>query len=126
MPRYCFRLVKDNSLVEKEMTIAQMEATKNGCNTYLLDEGIALRDYHAESGHFRDTPGLWEGGIVSDALGVDPSQVAQCMKEARENGFTEKQVNFDSEGRCFMDSRKTRKRYMEFRGVHDRDGGYGD
>lgn len=67
---------------------------------------------------------VWGRGMVSDALGIHPEQVKEFNEKAKAEGFTG--IHFDKDGNCHIESRKERKRYCQFRGVYDRDAGYGD
>lgn len=61
--------------------------------------------------------------MTSDALSCHPSQAAEFNNMARQAGFTG--VSFDKNGDCKLPAfGKQRKRYLEFRGVHERNGGY--
>jgi hypothetical protein len=109
------------------MSVTELKDRQRNDGSIMLDDGDeAMRDFEAEHGGFRHSPGLWEGGIDCDACGIDPSQIPEAMDHARRNGFRPDQVNFDSDGRCHMDSRKTRKAYLKTIGMYDRNGGYGD
>lgn len=61
--------------------------------------------------------------MTSDALSCHPSQAAEFNSMAQRAGFTG--VTFEKNGDCKLPAfGKQRKRYLEFRGVHERNGGY--
>ena len=66
----------------------------------------------------------WATGLVSDGAGVHPSQVKEFREDLSNHGFTG--VSFKDNGDCVFTSRKERSRYLRHRGLHDRNGGYGD
>ncbi len=78
------------------------------------------RDFTGEK--FADC--AWKNPLVSDALGVHPSQIPEEMDRLRKAGITD--VEFNSEGQAVLHSRKGRRQYMELCEMHDNDGGYGD
>ena len=66
----------------------------------------------------------WSTGLVSDAAGVHPNQVKEFREDVQKQGFTG--VSFTEGGDCVFHSRRERARYLKHRGLHDRNGGYGD
>lgn len=61
--------------------------------------------------------------ILSDAMGVHPSQIQEAMAfDARHGVPTE----YTPDGRPILLDRWHRKRYAEAHGFYDRNGGYGD
>lgn len=58
----------------------------------------------------------------SDALGVWPSQVREAYEHSVKIGVP---TRFDPRtGKCILESRSHRARYLKANGVHDKDGGY--
>lgn len=68
------------------------------------------------------TAGAWNNPLESDALACHPSQV----KEFNEYAKTIPGAYYKPDGTCVFESRSARRRLMKLRGVHDRNGGYGD
>ena len=66
----------------------------------------------------------WSTGLASDAAGIPPQQVKQFNEDAKSAGFTG--VSFDRDGTARFTSRKQRAGYLRYRGLCDRDAGYGD
>jgi hypothetical protein len=66
----------------------------------------------------------WSTGLESDAAGIPPQQVKQFNQDAKDAGFTG--VSFDRDGTARFTSRKQRAGYLKYRGLCDRDAGYGD
>ena len=66
----------------------------------------------------------WSPGLLSDACGVHENQVAEFREDVKAHGFTG--VEFTNSGDCVFTSRRERARYLQHRGLHDRDAGYGD
>lgn len=65
----------------------------------------------------------WKRPILSDALAVHRSQIAEVSELYRQQG-----VNVDhlEDGRPVIRDRGQRREMMRIRGVHDNNGGYGD
>jgi hypothetical protein len=66
----------------------------------------------------------WATGVTSQAAGCHSSQVEEFREDARRAGITG--VDFKPDGAAVFSSRGARKRYLQFRGLCDRDAGYGD
>jgi hypothetical protein len=66
----------------------------------------------------------WATGVESVAAGCHSSQVAEFSENARKAGVTG--VDFKPDGTAVFTSRGARKKYCEFRGICDKDAGYGD
>jgi hypothetical protein len=61
--------------------------------------------------------------ILSDALGVHPSQIAEAMAANRKAGVP---TEYTKDGRAVVTDPGHRKRLARSLGIHDRNGGYGD
>ena len=66
----------------------------------------------------------WSTGRESEAAGIPPQQVKQFTQDATDAGFTG--VSFEPDGTARFTSRKQRAGYLRYRGLCDRDAGYGD
>ena len=66
----------------------------------------------------------WSTGLASDGAGIPPQQVKQFNQDAKDAGFTG--VSFDRDGTARFTSRKQRAGYLKYRGLCDKDAGYGD
>lgn len=122
MPVYCFRLVKDDSLIEKEMSFEELQASKNECGTFLLDEGLALRDYHSEQAGKCLSGEMYKD--YSTSLAVHPTQIAEVQEVYRRAGLGT--IEHNEHGEPFRYDRATFKKMAEARGFGNNDGGYGD
>lgn len=80
------------------------------------------RDFIAEHGQFKDTPGNWP--MESDAAGINPDQIPEAMAYNERMGVPT-QYNPET-GAAIFTSREHRKRFCEISGLYDRNGGYGD
>lgn len=80
------------------------------------------RDFVAEFGGMKDTPGNWP--MESDAAGVNPVQIPEAMAYAEKMGVP---TNYNPEtGAPIFTGREHRKKFCEISGLYDRSGGYGD
>lgn len=70
------------------------------------------------------TSKAYQGGLVSVGAGVHPDQVAEFNAATRAAGLTG--VEYLPNGDVRFDSRGQRAAELRRRGMHDRDGGYGD
>jgi len=61
--------------------------------------------------------------IVSDAAGIDPSQIPDAMALDRSHGMN---VEYTSNGNPVLTDPAMRKKYLSVHGLYDRNGGYGD
>lgn len=115
MPTYCFT-TKEGETVERWFPMGKAPEYVR-----LEDGRRARRDILAEHGEFRPTCGNWP--ILSDALGVHPSQVAEATAQAHSVGVP---TEFRPDGRAVLRSPEHRKRFAEALGFYDLNGGYGD
>lgn len=67
------------------------------------------------------SPGAWP--MLSEAMGVQPDQIAEAATHARENGVP---TDFTPDGRVIVRDRKHRKQLLKLYGYHDNHAGYGD
>lgn len=67
------------------------------------------------------TPGAWP--MVSEAMGVQPDQIAEAAAHARSNGVP---TEFTPDGRAIVRDRKHRRDLLRLYRYHDKQGGYGD
>ncbi len=70
------------------------------------------------------TTKAYQKPLTSLAMSVHPCQVKEFNEEVKAAGLTG--VHYDDKGRCHFSSRGQRKALMQYRGVHDQEGGYGD
>jgi hypothetical protein len=63
-------------------------------------------------------------GYESLALSVPKQQVEEMRQLTKVHGLSG--ITYTEAGRCVIHDRKHRARWAEIRGLHDRDGGYGD
>ena len=66
----------------------------------------------------------WAVGSVSEACGMHTSQVKEFREDVERAGI--RGVEIQSNGSVKFGSRAARRKYMEFRGLYDRDAGYSD
>lgn len=62
--------------------------------------------------------------MISDAMGVNPTQANQFNEVARKAGITG--VHYDANGDCHLSCRSARRDWARLRGLCDRNGGYSD
>jgi hypothetical protein len=111
----------DEKSVEREMTLKEYEGLErtDGGNV-VMDKMIWYRDF-AQEQHGGQLATCWP--MLSDAAGVHPDQIGEAKTKAAAAGI---RVDFHPDGRVRFESAKQRKQYCEFRGLYDRNGGYGD
>lgn len=95
---------------------------------YLEGKEVTEDEYYAVFP--RPTPGCpmstnaWAHPLLSDALAVHPSQVAEANERNRRRGCS---VTYrEDDGRAIIPDRGERKKLLKIEQMHDRDGGYGD
>ena len=123
MPTYCYTNKASGETIKKTWSIAvmlKMEGDRDG-----ISQGgdFYYRDYTAE--HAR-TPvgGCASWPMKSDAAGVHPSQCQEFSENSVKKGVP---TEFDSKtGQAIFTSRSHRAKYLQTRGLHDNNGGYGD
>ncbi len=98
----------------------KQEGDKDG----ITHEGqFYYRNYTAEHAH-KPSGGCAAWPIKSDSAGVNPQQIQEFSEKASKMGVP---TQFDSKtGQAIFTSRGHRAKYMKLRGLHDRQGGYGD
>ncbi len=115
MPVYCYT-------TEEGFTYERMFPMGKAPKTVSTECGTAERDIRAEHKGFKSTNSNWP--MESDALGVNPVQVAEAEAEARSLGVP---TQYNKENGCAMlKSGGHRAKLMKALGYVDRDGGYGD
>jgi hypothetical protein len=113
MPQYCFRRGED--VVTRSFPIGRApRAIRVQGRRY-------TRDLVAEHRDFRDCPGA--SVVVSDALGVLPSQVREFQEWYGRRGV---KTEFNAQGQMVFRSRGNRNAVLKATGWRDNDAGYGD
>lgn len=114
---YCYVCTSCGKKSEKNLPMSE-SATQFTCEC-----GKPMRrDFQAEHGGFKDTPGNWP--MESDAAGVAPEQIPEAMAYNERMGVP---TRYNPEtGAAILTSREHRKRFCEISGLYDRNGGYGD
>jgi putative FmdB family regulatory protein len=108
MPVYCFICPFCDDTLEVVRSIGDRErATECRCG------GRMVRDINAENVHSTDLP--YQKTIYSDAMAVDPGQVAEFRKE-------NPNLTVLKDGRVAVESHSDHKRVMKQLGFHDRNG----
>jgi hypothetical protein len=69
------------------------------------------------------TNGIAKWPIHSDAMGINPSQVAEAQAVLAAHGVS---TEYDNQGRPVLTDARHRRRHAEALGFFDRNGGYGD
>lgn len=118
MPTYCYRCDFCNRTQDKFQTVAgRNRRVSCECGKRMI------RDYAAEMGYIKvPLPGNWP--MKSDAMGVNPDQIAEVEAHSRRVGVP---TCFDREtGQAILTSPLHRKRYAKAIGLFDRDAGYSD
>jgi len=113
MPEYIYT-TKDGKSKSVVCTIAKRPKRVR------IDGKWAYRDIAAEHRGMKsgDPWPIW-----SDGMGVHPDQIPELQALCAAHGV---RVECDSMGRVKCESRGHRRKLMEIRGFHDKDGGYGD
>jgi len=112
MPTYCY--TNGDRTIEEHYPMGEApRKIRRGGRTY-------HRDFRAEQVGTRP-PGNWP--MESDALGVNPEQIAEAEAHSREIGIP---TRFTKEGCAVFESPQHRKRYAEALGYFDRNGGFSD
>jgi hypothetical protein len=62
--------------------------------------------------------------MMSDALSCGAMQAREFHELARSQGITG--ISYDSDGNCHIADRTSRRKWMAYREMHDRNGGYSD
>lgn len=95
--------------------------------TYFLDgKEVTREEYEKVYPPPEGVPmaGGWSRPLLSDALAVHPSQVAEANARNARRGCS---VTYDpKDGRAVIPDRAERRKLLKIEGMHDRDGGYGD
>lgn len=96
------------------MTVAQYEAKKTGPDSILHDGKELKRVYD-----FRATAKapVVRRQLVSESLGVHPTQIPQRMEECRKSGVP---TEFTPDGRVLFNGLDHRRKYMKLYGNVDR------
>jgi hypothetical protein len=119
MPTYCYEK-PDGSILEKVMTIAEMESFDKDP----VENGEKLkRRIDVEMGGFVASGDTWATGLVSEAAACHPDDVPSYKAHAAKNGVP---TEYNRAGCPIFTSRKHRAKYLKTFGLHDRNGGYGD
>lgn len=124
MPTYCYRRIDNDRIVELTMTIQELLERQDGKGTITLSDGtLGVRDFAAEHGGIKDTPGNWP--MVSESAGVAPHQAREAYEHSVKIGVP---TEFDRNGNAIFRDAKHRKRYCEHPEIrlYDRNGGYSD
>lgn len=100
------------------MAVSELEAARRPDGLYEIDGELLSRDYYAEHGRFKDTPGAWPQ--YSDAAGVAVHQIAEAREKSVRDGVP---TEFTADGRAIFRDREHRARYLATIGMYDRDGG---
>lgn len=117
MPLYCYVSDAGDTLeLFQPMDDAKWSIRRNGVTYH--------RDLHAEHGRFKNTPGNWP--MVSDAMGVHPSQIPEATEQLRRAGITESEASFVKNGGLKLETRRARTKCANALRFFDRDAAYGD
>lgn len=123
MPTYRYRHRESGKTLVQTWTVAQMLDAEGDSDGITVDGEFYYRDYSAEHNRIEQR-GCAAWPMKSDSAGVNPSQIAEFSEKASKMGVP---TQFDSKtGQAIFTSRGHRARYMKLRGLHDRQGGYGD
>ena len=126
MPRYEFITEEDEpEIVELQLTMAEFQKrVKN--DIIKLDDGRTAKVYWGSYATGRRQVGTNPSNypMVSEAMGVLPSQVKAHMDHLRAMGCG--QVNHTKDGAIIFEDKAQRKKVCEALGFFDRNGGYGD
>ena len=122
MPFYCYRKVGSGELIELEMSMDEVSALPVEDDVTTLPDGTeAMRDVQAE--HLAQDAGGEAWPMLSEAMGVHPSQIPEMRRQAKHRGVP---TDFTPDGRVILRNRAHRKKFGEAFRFFDKDGGYGD
>tara|TARA_Y100000592_G_scaffold73747_1_gene114889 strand:- start:590 stop:952 length:363 start_codon:yes stop_codon:yes gene_type:complete len=119
MPTYCYEK-PDGSIVEKIMTIAEMEKFDR---KPVVDGETWKRRVDVEMGGHSDVNDVWRAPLVSESAACHPSDIPAYQAHAAKHGAP---TNFDHAGRPMFTSRSHRAKFLKAFNLNDRNGGYGD
>jgi len=129
--KYIYRVQETGEIVEVEMTYGEL-MEKESCGFITLPDGrearrslgteLAREGVKTRTKSRRATRPKWP--MVSTRAGVNPSQIQELRDHWTEQGVTGCDVL--PNGDVKWDDRASRRRDCESRGLHDRDGSYGD
>tara|TARA_R100000458_G_C8126136_1_gene143026 strand:- start:118 stop:477 length:360 start_codon:yes stop_codon:yes gene_type:complete len=119
MPTYCYEK-PDGSIIEKTMTIAEMEDFDK--NPVVDGETLKRRVDVEMQGH-SNVNDLWRNPILSEGAGCHPTQIDEMKKHAAKHGVN---TEYTKDGRAVFTSRAQRAAHLKAFNMHDRNGGYGD
>ena len=123
MPTYRYRHRESGKTLVQVWTVAHMLEQEGDSDGITVDDEFYYRDYSAEHNNIEQR-GCAAWPIKSDSAGVNPTQISEFSEKASKMGVP---TQFDSKtGQAIFTSRGHRSRYMKLRGLHDRQGGYGD
>lgn len=118
MPMYVYSCDKCGSTEEHMFEVEKRKVTVK-C---VICGGKAGRNIALE--HAGNTaPSPWNSPLLSQALGVAPSQVKEAERRHREVGCP---TDFTKDGRAIIRSRDHRNKLLKLNRMRDRDASYGD
>lgn len=119
MPTFCYSRTVDG----RKHTIERFYPFGKEPKTVTVDGSRYRRDLAAEwcGGKAEDLTQAWP--ILSDSIGVHPSQVKEAEEHAKKHGVP---TEFTPDGRCILRNKQHRKAYAELIGHYDLNGGYSD
>jgi len=122
VPVYCYRRVGDGELVEIDMSVQEMKERQDTEGFLTLEDGTEVqRDYQAEHASRKAGGEAWP--MLSEGMGVHPSQIQEMMAQARAKGVP---TDFTADGRAILRTPRHRKQFGEAFRYYDKDGGYAD
>lgn len=115
--RYLFQLIGSSTVFERQMTVAEMLATKTDDGFYMVDGVKCERNFSAEQGGAAFGNDLWRE-FKSDGAGCHPTQAAAFQDWANQRGCG---VKFDGKtGQAVFNSKRQRDQYLRLRGLVDK------
>lgn len=121
--QYLIRNLETGEITEHSWTEAEYYELMDDDMVIHLPDGSRGERYFPQRKELgRKRP--WARPLASDGAGCHPSQVREFNQKARDAGFTG--VNFTPDGTCNFSTRGQRAKYLKFRGLHDRSGGYAE
>jgi len=119
MPMYVYSCDKCGS-TEEHMFLVEKRKSEVEC---VICGAMAGRDYCGEHNKHGTSTGAWTKPLISQALGVAPSQVKEAERRHREVGCP---TDFTKGGQAIIRSRDHRNKLLKLNNMRDRDAGYGD
>jgi uncharacterized membrane-anchored protein len=127
MPIYNLKRMSDDTSVEMALSIAELDKSRRKDGTFLIKGEKYKWDVqaHVEANSYRKDPASnWPQ--YSDAFSVMSEDAKEHAEHARAHGVPTDFVVEQGIARPKFEDREHRRRFYDYKGFFDRNGGYGD